>query len=604
MADESFARPQPIKHPALGALATLLRSVDEFGRKPFGYDNPPVAMMSDLVGLPAVHRTLERASRGAPLTSGTGWTTLPLQDTTQALFSAPGIAQGIGALGKVAGRGTLAGMNAIMADAAPAGTIPLRRLQQTGAIKPKGGNWLKGDVERSLSALKGDVMPGAYAGDAPANAAELRNARSTATNDWIDKQLTRYVKNEMGTPEDPIRALAESGILHVNPEELNFRPEVWGKNYMTRPGQQWLAQSPAAKAWEGVSDSSINDSLAGDHLVGDINGHKESLQKNPWLEKVPPETRVYSTEGMYNSDVGFTHLMDELRNAMNPASGLPPELLLKYSALNNVSVPQAVERVSKINAWRAAQQAEADTALANNQATFTHKEYPGTNMKWVQLKPPELEGMPDGAREILGDALKYEGDTMGHCVGGYCDDVASGATRIFSLRDGKGQPHVTIEVAPASQMPDEELLAQIRRREPFGAPSTHERMMQEARQPSIVQIKGKGNTAPAAGYLPYVQDFVRSGQWGNIGDLRNTGLQDISKWPERVKALGSRYVTDAEHNAYLDDALLRDLDDNAKGFAAGGAVHACTACSGHQDDFNQDLINEMAAQLHEELNGQ
>lgn len=136
MADESFARPQPIQHPALGALATLLRNVDEFGRKPFGYDNPPVAMLSDMVGLPSVHRTLERASRGAPLTSGTGWTTLPLQDTTQALFAAPGIAQGIGALGKVAGRGTLAGMNAVMADAAPAGSIPLRSLQQTGAVKP------------------------------------------------------------------------------------------------------------------------------------------------------------------------------------------------------------------------------------------------------------------------------------------------------------------------------------------------------------------------------------------------------------------------------------------------------------------------------------
>ena len=40
----------------------------------------------------------------------------------------------------------------------------------------------------------------------------------------------------------------------------------------------------------------------------------------------------------------------------------------------------------------------------------------------------------------------------------------------------------------------------------------------------IVQIKGKQNRAPNPEYLPYVQDFVKSGQWGEIGDLGNTGL--------------------------------------------------------------------------------
>ena len=34
---------------------------------------------------------------------------------------------------------------------------------------------------------------------------------------------------------------------------------------------------------------------------------------------------------------------------------------------------------------------------------------------------------------------------MGHCVGGYCDDVASGQSNIYSLRDAKGKPSVTIE---------------------------------------------------------------------------------------------------------------------------------------------------------------
>jgi hypothetical protein len=162
--------------------------------------------------------------------------------------------------------------------------------------------------------------------------------------------------------------------------------------------------------------------------------------------------------------LGFDHLLDELRNATNPASGLPRELLIDPKSLDRLSVPQAVERVAKINDWRAAQKVEASQAIANNPASHLLKEYPHSDampnpkgLRWVELKQPtELpEGwkqkpngdfiMPDGkitstgpSERSLQDALKYEGDTMGHCVGGYCDDVASGKSRIFSRRGTRG----------------------------------------------------------------------------------------------------------------------------------------------------------------------
>jgi len=41
--------------------------------------------------------------------------------------------------------------------------------------------------------------------------------------------------------------------------------------------------------------------------------------------------------------------------------------------------------------------------------------------------------------------LAAEGNKAGHCVGGYCQDVDSGRVRIFSLRDPKNEPHVTME---------------------------------------------------------------------------------------------------------------------------------------------------------------
>lgn len=171
----------------------------------------------------------------------------------------------------------------------------------------------------------------------------------------------------------------------------------------------------------------------------------------------------------------------------------------------------------------------------------------------------ELRAEQEADRQALQDALKYEGDTMRHCVGGYCEDVASGRSKIYSLRDAKGQPHVTIETAPRrgfdiatyySNLPYARRQALDRE---SGVLKTYtradgstveigggiengvldkrlasllEKEFQEVRAlPIIVQIKGKQNRAPNPEYLPYVQDFVRSGKWSDVRDLQNTGLR-------------------------------------------------------------------------------
>jgi hypothetical protein len=143
---------------------------------------------------------------------------------------------------------------------------------------------------------------------------------------------------------------------------------------------------------------------------------------------------------------------------------------------------------------------------------------------------------------------------MGHCVGGYCPDVLEGRSRIFSLRNKKtGEPHVTIETSPSSSNP----LKALRE----GTATDFD----------IVQIKGKANKAPKEDYLPAVQDFVRSGNFGKVGDLGNAGLADITKYDDRLKqaaqeAYGSsRFLTNQEM-----DALMKSQRD--AGFAEGGLV--------------------------------
>ena len=423
---------------------------------------------------------------------------------------------------------------------APAGALSV--------VKNKGGNWLTGSVEDALRGLK--KFPQQYSPEEWAKAEEILRksasgeiagidaAASTrnlndflgkrALDSFIDKQLTRYVKNDMATPEDPIRALAERGVLHFDPgvvAEARRTVHPSGEVFQT------LGQSPLAKAWEQTSDRFIAPETAGRFKVTRGQDGTTTVSRNPWLEKLPNDATVYDLyESSRPSSLGFSHLTDELANALNPESGLPRHLLLDPKSLDRVSVPQAVERVAAINAWRAAQKAEADALRANNAATVLHKDYPDKGFKWVELranpKTDELGNVVNRGDRDLADALKYEGDTMGHCVGGYCDDVASGRSRIYSLRDAKGQPHVTVEVQPmkAGYLPEpsEDPAAEI--------------------APRIVQIKGKQNRAPNPEYLPFVQDFVKSGKWSDVGDLQNAGLTKV----------GDRFVSDAEAAALAE----------------------------------------------------
>ena len=154
---------------------------------------------------------------------------------------------------------------------------------------------------------------------------------------------------------------------------------------------------------------------------------------------------------------------------------------------------------------------------------------------------------------------------MGHCVGGYCPDVASGKKRIFSLRDEKNEPHVTIEVQPgknpylsSSGNISDSGLQLIRQKFPesnfdteygnwFKKSKAHSMHFAEGYAPwikenhpeiynatigaplahAIKQIKGKGNGKPHKDYIPYVQDFVKSGNWSEVNEHQKIGRAHV-----------------------------------------------------------------------------
>lgn len=455
---------------------------------------------------------------------------------------------------------------------------------QLSVVKPKGGNWLAGSVEDALRGLKRPSLADYQARypNVPASEAMAQEfLPNISLNSWIEGPLTKYVKTRMASPEDEVRKLAEQGVLHYEPRDVNIRSQNldlwadWNRRNV-------VGQSPLARQWEEVSDSQIQPKYVVDKYTPPELSQK--LFGMPEGKTAPEGTTLHSLEVTRPSEnLGFNHLIDELSNALNPDSGLPRNLQLTPEAVQNMSMEKAVRRVAEINDWRAAQKVEANRALAE-QASIV-REYTDPSMpnpkglRWVELKgkplpqdrvktvqtphgwsvqdkfltprfrgDPQLYGSEKEALEAhaarvdeqaLADQLKYEGDVMGHCVGGYCDEVLSGNSRIFSLRDAKGVPHVTIEVAPEGRASN------------AWVPEGEE----PSALPSIVQIKGKQNRAPNPEYQPFVQDFVRNSPfgkgWAEVGDLENTGL---------TLHPSGKYITGTEA-------------DTAENFAEGGSVN-------------------------------
>lgn len=519
------------------------------------------------------------------------------------------------------------------------------------AVKPKGGQWwadktiIHGNnspeaAARESASYLDAIIEGFGEADRPFASADL-----TAAPVWLQRALTKYLKNDFGTPEDPLRDLAARGLHY----DAHMTPEAWDRMVNSK-----LIKSPIGDVLF-PSNSAGGMPGAGSDLRG------EAMTAMPWLAKLPVTDNIY---GIHHQGLNLDHFTDELYNALNAGSaGLPPHLAVRPESLDRMTFPQAAEHVGKINQFRAKEMLRAGSSTLNNPAVQTFKEYADDNpmgLRWVQLKAPD--DIPEGysvrqgddapregwfgvygpddqpivwaptedqarrsaAKAPLQQALKYEGDTMGHCVGGYCDDVMSGQTRIFSLRDAKGEPHVTIETRAGDQSDAyHQAIAELRDTPLWGDWLEHQRTsdtrskggslidyMNAFREgkglPSldvitpdeIVQIKGKQNRAPKDDYLPFVQDFVKSGQWGNVGDLGNTGLvklpdgryitpqqaeEVISAIPETtemVRAFASRdmvpmrRVYDPTGLDRLDPEEWQAISQYFEGYAIGGRVSA------------------------------
>jgi hypothetical protein len=393
---------------------------------------------------------------------------------------------------KAVGRGALAAARSDTAYdlanrvASATGASPLY------AIKPKGGNWAPAYSGSDFESIARSVEP---LRRKPAGDATL-SAEDTALNRWLDKKLTPYVRNDMGTPDDPIRLMHEQGYSHspaIKGMEENlagtwtpqrtadarsaagFPEEGFAVQRHAEAGypEENLLNTRKAEEWETISDSAITQSPAVAYqdqfsfarenpgIAGNANNALKMAEKNPWIEKLDPSTPIYriADSQTFSSDLDFNHLVDELRASLSPNSELPAHLRLTPDKLNKVSVADAVKRVSEINDWRAIEAAKAEQAgmlenlaansrLADPTAKLSFVEKPG--LTWVDV-PEVVDAKGTKLCTDIGKAggwCTMNADTAQH--------YGSGNARLTALLDAEGRPHAQAMIVKSTKSPYDE----------------------------------------------------------------------------------------------------------------------------------------------------
>ena len=469
-----------------------------------------------------------------------------------------------------------------------------------GIMKPRGGNWYTGEGSQLDEIIRYGLMRGSHdnylLSQGMITPEEVASKPEFHLNKWLEGPLRKYMMRDMASEADPIRKLHD-----LNPPVSHF-PYLgqmlrdgnngWIPEYSLRHRKEsgsplaGVGKSDTGRAWESLADSMVDPRPADSFQKRSF--FPEGHPMSQWIGKVDPKSTIYDLAGDEAPDwLGLTHMRDELWNAIREDSDLPSHLRLTPDQMSQMGIEKAVRHVADINAWRAAQQAaqQAEANLSKSQSPAVHqvREYADNNpkgLRWVELKQPapppdwvapevgetasgkwakKVDGLLTGKdymtresaetalrdeqlRKQLADQLKYEGDTMGHCVGGYCDDVVDGRSRIFSLRDAKGEPHVTIEVRPSND----------------GLGESTESIF------DLIQIKGKANRKPKDEYIPFVQDFVKRppiedhSRWGMTYDLNNANLYNHN----HLDLSEQKFITDDLPQLLTHDEIKQFREQN------------------------------------------
>ena len=564
------------------------------------------------------------------------------------------------------------------------------------AVKQKGGNWepalgSKDSVKMSMQPLKrnpdmlsGDLINEVAGEDLwsrivregghqnthrwlrenrPDLADQLAGVESTALNKWLDNKLETYVRNDMGTPDDPIRLAHEEGFSHIPGNEANdlgawlpddvaamrvkagYPEEGFAVKKHADAGypENMEANTRKAEMWEALSDAEIGATRAGVYqdkwrmardFPDKVSLPKASLQmaeRNPWIEKLDPETPLYKIEGVVpmNENLGFNHMADEIQNMLDPESGLPAALRLTPQQLDKVTVKQMVQKVDAVNKWRAEEAAKAERGdMMGNLTATARLEVPDAQLSFVKepgMKWIDIPATTDASAMKLCTTI---GKQAGWCTQGegLAKRYGSGDNSLTTLIDAEGRPHAQAMLGKPNQSSYDAWFQKNKytpevdeflnwEGQPEVTGSLDQRYLawakETGRQPEqvpqdILELKPVENAFNSERAREYtkrdpdyknkitdsVLDFLKSGSWGDVKDLHHYDIID-AKNPSAIKKFisdnygGDFGMVDANTiqkefmknyngerfiKAEQFSDLVSDYIPKADGYAEGGSV--------------------------------
>jgi hypothetical protein len=626
--DSVQAQPQ---NAALGRIADLLKQTYSPQR------TQQMQGVMEFLGVPATARTLERMSYGQPITN-LNKANVPLlpDDTAEAAML---VAPPLTSLAKRVGTNLVQTAPAVARDIVESATSPLRSY----AVKPKGGNWVppagsRDTVTMSVNPLKrnpevmsGDMINAAAGEDLwshmvdidaykhptswlqenrPDVLNKLLGDERGALNKWLDTKLEKYIRNDMGTPDDPIRLAHEQGYSHIPgdaAEELGswlpmdtaearvkagYPEEGFAVKKHADAGypQNMEANTRKAELWENLADTEITATPAGEYqenwriardfpsLARDQKATLQYAEKNPWVEKLDPKTPLYRIQDpvTLNENLGFNHMADEIQNMLDPESGLPANLRLTPQQLDKVSVKQMVEKVDAVNKWRAEEASKAELeGMMGNLSAKARLEIPDVQLSFVKEPGMKWIDIPATVDESAMKLCTTIGRQAGWCTQGegLAKRYGSGDNRLTTLIDAEGRPHAQAMVGEPKKYISEQDTA------PFMAQAEEEakalpngytdkdvnriamRMAYDSSPKDIIELKPVGNEFSSARAREYanrdpqyqakvtdsVLEFLNAGEWGKVNDLDHYNIVDLQNENIVKRALADVLDYDLPH---------------------------------------------------------
>ena len=420
----------------------------------------------------------------------------------------------------------------------------LGALGAAGVIKGKGGMWHPETVARLAMHLVNSLTQHDNFG-VPDWALRNPGDPIPPAESWAQNAVTTYLNRHAGTVTDPIKDLKL-------PDGTKWE-DLTDAALQGKEATDYINPPPNAKPGELVwsaRQGGYSEGLAGRQAVNTITTYLEhvgdylkSLNLAP--EKLQQYDLPRAIRETVANDTRIQKLAMEEYTKPNPLRIADTATMTPYKVYDTVQEPartftfkndKSTTNMETMSAPLKAepiqyswQEIKLQDQLTPEQAGRVRRiepeDYPGVadqkavkagfGQKYVALnakgKPivenfgKTLAGGDTPQQAHLAGQLAQEGNALGHCVGGYADQVIRGNSRIISLRDQHGRSYATVElnkVDPADRY----------RGSSIGPAET------------IAQIKGPGNGGAANYVQPYIQDFLNSGKWGQVADAELHGL--------------------------------------------------------------------------------